>query len=164
MYPKHAQHESIANSELTNFQILVDNLSMANEIPEMHAAQTLAKLEMCTIILGKVKILSNEEDRLLELEEQTILKFDLQAGRLAPALVTLQASNKSLASFLGHVPLAEKEELDKLNLSAAMQELDQHYAFELHRAIDWWKDCIMSVATEVQGALPPEWRAKSADS
>ena len=166
MYPKHAQHENIANSELTNFQFLVDYLAMAKEIPEMHAVQALAKMEMCTINLGKVKMLSSEEERLLDVDESTILKMDLQAGRLAPALVTLSESNKSLASFLAAVPAsdAEKEPFAKLNLPNAVQELDQYYTFELHRAVDRWKDCIMSVATDVQGALPPEWRAKSVDT
>ena len=167
MYPKHAQHEHIANSEQTGFQILVDYLAQANQNDEMHAVQALSKLESCTIGLGKNKMLSNEEDRLLEVDETTvILKIDAQSAKLAPALVNFVALTKTLASFLAALPAgaAKNNHLAFYNLSDALQELDQQYTFELRRALDRWKDCLMSVATQIQEALPQDFRAKRVET
>ena len=167
MYPKHAQHENIANSEQTGFQILVDYLAQANQNDEMHAVQALSKLESCTIRLGNIKMLSNEEDRLLEVDETTvILKIDAQSAKLARALVNFVTLTKTLASFLAALPAgaAENNNLAFYNLSDALQELDEQYKFELHRALDRWKDCLMSVATQIQEALPQDFRAKCVET
>ena len=167
MYPKHAQHENIANSEQTGFQILIDYLAQANQNDETHAMQALAELESCTIDLGKIQMLSNEEDRLLDVDETTvILKIDAQSAKLAPTLVNFVTLTKTLASFLAALAagVAENKHLANYNLSDALQELDQQYTFELHRALDRWKDCLMSVATQVQEALPQDFRAKSVET
>ena len=112
-------------------------------------------------------MLSNEEDRLLDVDETTvILKIDAQSAKFAPALVNFVTLTKTLASFLAALPAgaAENKHLTNYNLSDALQELDQQYTFELHRALGRWKDCLMSVATQVQEALPQDFRAKSVET
>ena len=166
VYPKHAVHENIANAAGSSRTMPVDALSMANNTDEMHAVQALAKLETCTINLGKVKMLQAEEERLLEVDESSILKMDLQSGRLAPALVTFSTSIRSLASFLAALPgsAAEKEPLCTYSLASAVKDLDGLHLLELHRAVDRWKESLTAIGTELENAFPPEWRAKCVDT
>ena len=162
IYPKHANHESIAIMKPTQAVLFIDALSMSNRTQETFLVQALCKLEECQIALADCKRLSKEEDRLCDVDESSLLKTDLEGARLAPALVRLRQCIEGFATFIASLPGAdlEKEPLAAYNFSEAVSTLTDLQRTEQNIAIDRWKDILCAQCSEISKAFPDQWKQK----
>lgn len=166
IYPKHANHEALAARQVTPSAVLIDALSTSNRTQEVFLVQTLCKLEECQIALADCKRLSKEEDRLMEVDEASLLKTDLEAAKLAPALVCLRHRIEGFATFIAGLPGAdlEKEPLVAFNFPEVVSTLTKLHETEQNVAIDRWKDVLRASCTEIQKAFPKDWKKKCVES
>ena len=140
---------------------------MTSSNEEIHVVQALSKLEQCQIALGVVKMLSEEEDRLCEVDDMALLKVDLGKAKLGPALLTLSDKIKEFAVFVSSLPRVslEKEPLSPYALPNVVKTLNDIHEKDAHTAIDRWKDILVTQCNILKTkALPENWKKKCVET
>ena len=103
VYPKVARHVDLAANQETVITTLVDVLALTNKNNQCKVVQVLARLEKWQIKVALVKSLQDEEERVSEIEEQSLLKTEPVEARLAPALSELLTLGRDFTSFLASI-------------------------------------------------------------
>ena len=166
VYPKIARHSDLALHPLTDITTLVDVLALSNKNNQCKVVQVLARLEQWQIKVAYIKSLQDEEERVSEIEEQSLLKTEPDKVRLAPALSELLAIGKQSTSFLASIPrdtLAStefeqyKKPLDYARQITALQDA------EVTKAVGRWHSALEVVCNALSNKFPDRWRARAID-
>ena len=117
---------------------------MAERGASIRLVTCLSKLERCQIMLGKAKMLNQEEDRIVDVEPLVLIKTDLEAARLCTCLVDLEAATKDFASYAAAVPATDLEgDLFKpYGFVNAIKVLDEMCKLERNKAADYGVCCL----------------------
>jgi hypothetical protein len=119
IYPSHADDANLSKTTPTPFEGLVATLATVGFTSETRLVQSLHRLEIAQITLATAKMLNNEEEKIIDIDEHGVLKVKPSDAKLAQCLTTLEENIKSLTSFIGALPEGDLDSTESLPLSIA---------------------------------------------
>ena len=97
--------------------------------------------------IARVKMLSNEEERVAEVEEAALLKTEPDKARLAPALSDLAATIAHFSAFVANIPREDLSSslLTPYKFSDMARQATVIQEQEMNKSLDRWKDALDNI-------------------
>jgi hypothetical protein len=169
IYPKDVDHAALARHVPTRKAEYIDLLSVttdAESLKKIKRVEILIKLEQIQINIAHCKALSLEEENVTQIEPQALIRITLPAGKLAPKISTLSATQKEFVNFLATLDAAEFSDqiFSVYKFQDMPKQLEDVIAEITTAAIKRWHKGLNAITTKLTDIIPESWRENCIDS